>query len=317
MQVYNTRRQRNAETVRIVDDELAVSKPVKRSDDKNKSFLRRHALSLSMIALAIAGSGLFLIYATHQDTVAAEKFETDQRASDAAFQKQIKNLAAKRIATAVKAEADAVADMSNFSLATYIPGARLAQKNCATSDLNSLTVVINKQHCFEPKDWKPSNLVDLDGFMVRSEEKPDLQAMMQAAADAGVNFELVSTYRTYQDQLELYSDHREVANGEDVDSTSARPGYSEHQTGLAIDVKIADCSLDCFGSTRRYKWLSENAATYGFIERYPAGMTEITGYTHEPWHWRYVGKGTALDMKKKNIKTLEMYTMTSGGDYIK
>lgn len=315
MQVYNTRRQRNVETVRIVEDEPKPAKQATRSES-GKSFLRRHMLMFGLIALAIAGSGLFLIYATHQDEAASTKAYAEQQASDASFKKLLQTLAEKRVAKAVKAESDASSGMTNFSIANYIPGARLATKNCATANLDSLKVVINKKHCFEPKDWSPKTLVDFDGFKVRSEEKPQLEAMMQAASDAGVNFELVSTYRTYKDQQDLYSDRREVDTGGDVDSTSARPGYSEHQTGLAVDVKIADCSLNCFGTTRRYKWLSDNAANYGFIERYPLGMIAITGYEHEPWHWRYVGKEAALDMKKKNIKTLEMYTMTSGGDYI-
>lgn len=75
------------------------------------------------------------------------------------------------------------------------------------------------------------------------------------------------------------------------------------------------CPLECFANSQAYTWLRAHAAEYGFIQRYPVGLTAITGYSPEAWHWRYVGSEVALDMKAKNIETLETYFGISGGDY--
>lgn len=100
-----------------------------------------------------------------------------------------------------------------------------------------------------------------------------------------------------------------------LDTYSARADFSEHQTGLAIDVSAPGCYLDCFGSTTQYRWLAQHAANYGFIQRYPAGSESITGYSDEQWHWRYVGRDIALSMKERGIVTLEEYWEMAGGDY--
>lgn len=139
---------------------------------------------------------------------------------------------------------------------------------------------------------------------------------MQAAANAGVGFSLSSAYRSYDNQVVTYNNWVNV-NGSvaAADTVSARPGFSEHQTGLAADLKTGNCVLDCFGGTGSYTWLQQHAAEYGFIERYPSGLTAITGYAPEAWHWRYIGASAATDMKTKGIQTLETYFNISGGDY--
>lgn len=100
-----------------------------------------------------------------------------------------------------------------------------------------------------------------------------------------------------------------------ADTYSARAGYSEHQTGLVIDIAGGSCVLDCFGSTSQYQWMQQHAAEYGFIQRYYAGSETITGYKAEEWHYRYVGVEVARDMKHKGVKTLEEYWGVPGGDY--
>ena len=86
------------------------------------------------------------------------------------------------------------------------------------------------------------------------------------------------------------------------DSTySARPGYSEHQTGLAIDVRSADRVYTDFGQTREYEWAKENIYQYGFILHYMPGKQWITGYKTEEWHFRYVGKETAKIIKESGL----------------
>ncbi len=95
-----------------------------------------------------------------------------------------------------------------------------------------------------------------------------------------------------------------------ADRTSARPGHSEHQTGLAIDIASvpAECSLEqCFGDTAHGRWLAENAWRFGFVLRYPEGATPVTGYEYEPWHFRYVGKDLATELHEQKIETLEEF----------
>ena len=95
-----------------------------------------------------------------------------------------------------------------------------------------------------------------------------------------------------------------------ADDESARPGFSEHQTGLAVDVGMANatCEVDqCFGATPAGKWVAANGYKYGFIVRYPQGLSDITGYEYEPWHLRYVGVGLATEMHNKAVQTLEQF----------
>lgn len=117
-----------------------------------------------------------------------------------------------------------------------------------------------------------------------------------------------SSYRSYAAQIATYQ-HWVTVNGSvtAADTVSARAGYSEHQTGLAVDVSSGGCSLDCFSGTAAYAWIKQNAYRFGFIERYPPGFTNITGYSPEAWHYRYVGVAVATAMKSAGTKTLEQY----------
>jgi D-alanyl-D-alanine carboxypeptidase len=138
-------------------------------------------------------------------------------------------------------------------------------------------------------------------------------AFEQMAIDARVaGFELVafSTYRSYEYQETLYNNYVSRDGQENADRYSARPGYSEHQTGLAFDVgekgKEDLWLTDEFGETEAGKWLVENAHKYGFILRYPQGKEAITGYMYESWHFRYLGVDLATKVKQSNL-TLEEY----------
>ena len=140
--------------------------------------------------------------------------------------------------------------------------------------------------------------------------------MLQAAAAAGAPLSVTSSFRSYSNQVSTYNYWVKInGSAASADTVSARPGYSEHQTGLAIDFSAGGCSLECFAGTAQYTWMKANAAEYGFIERYMPGMTSITGYSPEAWHYRYVGATVAKDMKAKGVKTLEQYWSVAGGDY--
>ncbi|UTG99713.1 D-alanyl-D-alanine carboxypeptidase family protein [Macrococcoides canis] len=134
-----------------------------------------------------------------------------------------------------------------------------------------------------------------------------LNQMIKDAKNDKQSLVVRSGYRTYQMQDKLYKAYK--AQDANADTYSARPGHSEHQTGLAFDIGSVESARDftiSFGDTTEGEWLAQNAHTYGFIIRYPEGKTHITGYQYEPWHVRYVGTKIAQEIFNKKI-TLEEY----------
>ncbi|MCG7346353.1 M15 family metallopeptidase [Sporosarcina sp. ACRSL] len=145
------------------------------------------------------------------------------------------------------------------------------------------------------------------------ENKEAREAFEEMAAEAklsGFNLTAFSTYRSFEYQTSLYNRYVSRDGVEKADRYSARPGYSEHQTGLAFDIGEVNYekywASNKFGETEAGKWVAANAYRYGFILRYPNGKEEITGYMHESWHFRYLGKEIAEEIFKRNI-TLEEY----------
>jgi zinc D-Ala-D-Ala carboxypeptidase len=136
-----------------------------------------------------------------------------------------------------------------------------------------------------------------------------VESLFSDAKKAGHDLVFSSGYRSSAYQKQLYDLYVNRDGPEVADRSSARAGYSEHQTGLAVDVNYAteQCSLDiCFGDTPAGKWIAENSHLYGFIVRYQNGKTAITGYQYEPWHLRYVGVETATKIFQSG-KTMEEY----------
>ncbi len=132
--------------------------------------------------------------------------------------------------------------------------------------------------------------------------------LWQAAHDEGFYLMVTSSYRDYASQKDIY-DYRKATQGErKADETAARPGHSEHQTGLVVDMTSTTEPLDTdFSESEAYKWLKEHAHEFGFIERYPEGKTYLTGYSPESWHWRYVGVEAATVVHEENITYDEYY----------
>lgn len=141
------------------------------------------------------------------------------------------------------------------------------------------------------------------GSEIDEEALNSLKLLQSEAAKEGYALELISGYRTYDYQKTLYEKYVKKYGQEEADTFSARPGHSEHQTGLAFDVGKID---DNFGKTKEGIWLAQNAHIYGFIIRYPKGKQEITGYKYEPWHIRYLGKENALKVYESGL-CLEEY----------
>ncbi len=128
-------------------------------------------------------------------------------------------------------------------------------------------------------------------------------AMVAAAKKDGISLWIISGYRSYDTQEAIYNRYVNDNGQEEADTYSARPGHSEHQTGLAFDINEISYS---FGKTAAGKWVAENAAQYGFIIRYPQSKQHITGYIYEPWHLRYLGTELAMDVYESGL-CLEEY----------
>lgn len=187
-----------------------------------------------------------------------------------------------------------------------------------TKNGNDLLVLVNKQYKL-PSTYAPSDLVKAsnsgirrgDNYYLRNILIQDLTDMINDSKALGIDLSIVSGYRSYQTQVSTYNYwlSKNNNNVEYVDTFSARPGHSQHQLGTVIDFstnEINDVLGDTFANTNAYKWLVENAYKYGFVISYPKGYENITGYKYESWHYRYIGKSNALEMKNSNI-ILEKY----------
>lgn len=276
-------------------------------------------ISILCVTLLFFACALGSVYYFGNQTIAKQQAETTEN-----FEKldndiaRIKREVAEKKAAAEKAAKQKAA--SDEALKSQLQGDIVTPAGCAAtgahSDPNKIDVVINKKRCLNPINFTPVDLAIFNGFTVSAKIIPDMTAMFNAAASAGVPLSLTSAYRSYANQVTTYN-HWVAQNGSTAaaDTVSARPGYSEHQTGYAFDLSAGSCSLECFIGTPQYTWLKQNAASFGFIERYPQGLESITGYSPEAWHWRYIGPKAALDMKEKGIKTLEQYWNIPGGTY--
>lgn len=167
--------------------------------------------------------------------------------------------------------------VKNDSGVTYIQGILIANKTYGL-----------------PEDYNPG----LD-----SEAESAFNTLSEAAANQGLDIYLSSGFRSYETQARIYGSYVDSYGKESADTFSARPGYSEHQTGLAIDVNTID---DSFAGTPEAEWLANHAHEYGFIIRYPKGKESITGYKYEPWHIRYLGVEKATEVYNSGL-TLEEF----------
>lgn len=181
-------------------------------------------------------------------------------------------------------------------------------------ELVSVKVVVNKKHKL-PDGYVPE-LVMVDNQWLRASAADAYRALVDAARSAGFTPTLISAYRSYQTQEKVYQQYVSQSGQSQADMFSARPGHSEHQTGLALDIDDGGgCALElCFAERPLGRWLKENAANHGFIIRYPEGKETITGYQYEPWHLRYVGTEVAQNIAASG-KTMEEYFNVTGGGY--
>lgn len=195
--------------------------------------------------------------------------------------------------------------------AAVLPETSQTKVSEASSD--GITQVVNKNHSIAA-DFVPDNLVWVDlpstrDTQLRGVAATALTGLFSAAKTAGLELYCCSGYRSYETQAGLYQWNVDTYGIEGAELVSARPGMSEHQMGLAMDVTSASAGFDLlesFGSLPEGQFIKENACKYGFIVRYPQGKTDITGYAYEPWHLRYVGVDVATDIFNSG-KTMEEY----------
>ena len=178
--------------------------------------------------------------------------------------------------------------------------------NIPASGYDDPYIIVNKYYKV-PRDFRPPDLESYDNQLLRKETGEAFIRMRNAASNEGMSIMAVSGYRSVEYQENLYNSYLESDTLENVDRYSARAGYSEHHTGMAIDLFGSEHGLRNFINTPEYPWVKENAHKYGFIIRYTETGEFITGYEFEPWHIRYVGVEVATDMKQKNIDTYEEY----------
>ncbi len=187
------------------------------------------------------------------------------------------------------------------------------------TDANSIWVIVNKHNQLNPQNYVPTITLpnvtlkkgkDAESMHVSSLMAPHLEKMFAAAKQGSYNLMLSSGYRSYDYQVKVYGSEVKAYGKAKADTESARPGYSEHQTGLSSDIAPATGTCDlsqCFGDTPEGKWVAANAYKYGFVIRYPKGKDSVTGYKYEPWHVRYIGVEAATEMHDQGITTLEEF----------
>ncbi|SFB05460.1 D-alanyl-D-alanine carboxypeptidase [Lentibacillus halodurans] len=219
---------------------------------------------------------------------------------------------------------DTTKDALNHSLennSDIKPGAGLEAPGDESDQVDNpheILVLVNKGNAL-PDGFEPINLVvpdvhfPFEDFLPKKQMRQvaatALEDMFESADNAGLELFAQSGYRSYERQDAIFAANVQEHGEEAANNFSARPGESEHQTGLTMDVTSPDINyqlIEEFGETDEGKWLQEHAAEYGFIIRYPEGKENITQYQYEPWHLRYVGEKAAAEIMKKNM-TLEEY----------
>lgn len=179
-------------------------------------------------------------------------------------------------------------------------------------DPDDITVLTNK-YLEIPEDYEPKDLVDMDNKYanntygqkkLRKEAYEEFVKMVDAANADGVKFYAESAYRSFDYQDKIYKNYVYSNGTQKAEKYAARAGFSEHELGLAIDLANI-WTITTKGE--EYKWLTKNAHKYGYIFRYKKEWEDITGYSAESWHIRYVGKKIATDVVNKNMSYEEYY----------
>lgn len=173
-------------------------------------------------------------------------------------------------------------------------------------EMDDITLLVNKYHKI-PEGYTPDDLVVLScgTYKMRKEAAEHYEELVAAGLVDNVIFYPFSTYRSMDTQRGLYNNYKNRDGEAAADTYSARPGHSEHQLGLAVDIRSRTLTSNLTDSD--YKWMLENSYKYGFIVRYPKGKQHITQFIEEPWHLRYLGVELATKVKESGLTYDEYY----------
>lgn len=231
------------------------------------------------------------------------------------------------VATALEAGTDADVVAAFGGAAALREAVANGRAPCVSlSDADRTWVVVNKLRPLDPLEYVPASVMPPEGMRRTADVRlrPDVAAALTALVAAGAEegageIGLNSAYRSYSSQQRIYRGYVNSLGQTVADRTSARPGYSEHQTGIAAD--LVACARGCggieaFGGTPQADWVAENAWRFGFIIRYEDGQTDVTGYEWEPWHVRYLGVELAAAYHDGGFRTLEdFFGLPAAPDY--
>ena len=271
---------------------------------RHKAIIRRR-IFLSVCAVILAAVILLIVFAVKAVMSGGEKDNNSSEVSSV--------------------QSDSVSDVSDVSDASEVSSEQTSTPSYPATGPNGLDanypklLLVNGENPL-PEDYDyEGNLTTIPDKYINGSLKqidkdvwPYMQAMIEAAWADGVKLYVWSPYRSYSTQNMLFKKQvdRQIAKGVPADKAEdeaatvvARPGTSEHHTGLAADFNMAD---DKFETTEMYTWMQQHAADYGFIMRYSGEKQEITGVIHESWHYRFVGINAAKEMNRLNM-CLEEY----------
>lgn len=195
-------------------------------------------------------------------------------------------------------------------------------------DPKSIWVIVNKKRKLNPEDFTPENLRlpniplrlprDNPEMTIDDRAATALEEMYKDARNNSIDLKLASGYRSYDLQKIVYESNIKDLDKETTDKLSAKPGHSEHQTGLAFDLSANDesCFLkSCFSDSKEGKWLAKNSYKYGLVVRYKQSTENIVGYTYEPWHFRFVGKELAKLIEDEKVPMENIFNLPPAKDY--
>ncbi len=281
-------------------------------------------ISLSILAVVILGAGLlFLFYMNHRDvtsmqmppgitppSASAGSETTSPPGTSAASESAVTTAPA--VNSLLPEDLDSILEATHSVPLDTIPG--------------SYTALVNRNYLL-PSTYAPSDLTEPrirfsfayrdDKRKLRKAAAAALEKMFRAAEKDKVILYGVSGYRSYARQEQIYNRNVASRGKNATDKISAKPGSSEHQTGLTIDIsaRSVGCQLSqTFGSTKEGKWVAKNAHKYGYIVRYPDGKSKVTGYHYEPWHIRFVGVTVATYLYKHKLTMEEYYNVSCDGN---
>jgi len=184
--------------------------------------------------------------------------------------------------------------VSPISITTTISAQKWIPTNTVTDKGDNLLVLVNKKISLPP-NYQPVDLVFVVGSIrLRKEAANAYSNMVSSAAKEGVMLAISSAYRSYAEQQNTFNYWVSKNDWQIASTISAEPGHSQHQLGTAVDF---DSLSESFGQTSQGSWVARNAYKFGFALSYPEGKEAITGYTYEPWHYRYIGVENAQNLQ--------------------